>query len=311
MKLSKHQKAILAVTFCTIIWSAAAPLYKWTMQETPPFTLIFFRFFLATLIMLPIVYKRIQIKFEDLYKILLLAVTGITFNIGFYYLGLTLSQSINAPIIASTMPIFLIIGAVIFLHEIPKFKITLGTLVSLIGIIIIIVRHTDDLPLTNFLTGNVYLILSVLSLVVYTLLLKHYRLKYSSTTIIFWMFFLATITFLPGFIFETKTIHSLMTLDFRGSFGIIYGAIFSSILGQFFYNYAVKNLKSDEIGIFAYIGPIVTALVAIPLLHEQITFLYLLGSFFVFLGLFIAEIKLHYHPFHHPLPDDSWLDSGP
>jgi drug/metabolite transporter (DMT)-like permease len=309
MKLSKHQSAIVAITLCTIIWSAASPFFKWSMQETPPFTLLFFRFFVATLIMLPIIRKRIAIKFEDFYKILLLAITGITCNIGLYYLGLSLSQSINAPIFTSTMPIFLVVGSIIFLHEIPKKKIIWGTLISLLGIMIIVLRPTDHLPLYGSVLGNTYFILSVLSLVSYTFLLKKFKLPYAPSTIIFWMFFLAMITFFPPFVFEEIATHSLATLDFRGSFGIMYGAVFSSILGQIFYNYSVNNLKANEIGIFMYLGPIVTALVAIPLLHEQITFEYLLGSVFVFLGLFIAEVKFRYHPFQHHV--DPWLESGP
>ncbi len=311
MRLSKHHLAIVALTLCTIIWGAAGPFFKWAMQDTPPFTLLFFRFCIATLIMIPLAYKQMHIKFEDFYKILLLALTGITFNIGLYYLGLSLSQSINAPIIGSTMPIFLILGAIIFLHEIPKPKVIFGTFISLIGTLIIILRPVDHMPLIKLLTGNSYFILSTLSLVSFTLLLKKFKLPYSSVTIIFWMFLLATIIFFLPFVFEEHATNSLSTLNFRGFFGILYGALFSSIFGQIFYNFAVKSLKSGDIGIFNYLGPIITALVALPLLHEEITFAYLLGSVFVFLGLFIAEIKFHYHFFHRQFNHDPLVESGP
>lgn len=301
MRLSNHKKALLAVAICTLIWSAAAPIFKWSMQTTPPFTLLFFRFLFATIIMFPIVWKNLSINFEDFYRIFLLAITGITFNLGLFYLGLTLSPSINAPIILSTMPMFLIVGAIVFLHEIPKPKVLLGTGVSLIGVLIIILRPFDHLSLASLITGNIYFILSVLSLTCYTLLLKWLKPKYSETTLIFWIFLIATITFFPVFVMSEKTTHSLQHLDFQGDLGIMYGAIFSSILGQIFYNFSVKQLTSAEIGLFTYMGPVITALVAIPLLHEQITFAYLLGAVFVFVGLFIAEVKLKYHPFHHHL----------
>jgi drug/metabolite transporter (DMT)-like permease len=313
MKLSKHQKAILFVSLCTIIWSAAAPIFKWSLQTNPPFTLLFFRFLLATILMLPFVWKKMNIKLEDFYKIFLLAITGITFNIGLCYLGLTLTQSINAPIIASTGPVFLIIGSIIFLGIKPKSKVLLGTIVSLLGVLIIIFRPIDHLSFVGLITGNVYFILSVLSLAIYTILLKWLKPPYSPVTVVFWMFFIATITFFPFFVVEEKATHSLMHLDFQGDFGIIYGAIFSSIFAQIFYNYSVRQLNPAEIGLFTYLGPVVTALVALPLLHEQITFAYLLGAVFVFLGLFIAEVKFKYHPFHQHLTDseDSWLESGP
>src|SRR5216683_979204 len=223
MKLSKHQKALIAVAICTIIWSAAAPIFKWSMQTTPPYTLLFFRFLIATLIMLPLVWKRIGIRFEDFYRIFLLALTGITFNIGLFYLGLSLSPSINAPIIASTMPVLLIIGSIIFLHEIPKPKIILGTIVSLIGVLIIIFRPVDHLSFVGLILGNIYFIVSVLSLASYTILLKWFKPRYSSTTLIFWIFLLATITLFPPFIYELRTTHMPITLTFQGGFGILYG----------------------------------------------------------------------------------------
>jgi drug/metabolite transporter (DMT)-like permease len=311
MKLSKHQKALAAVTLCTVIWSIAAPLFKWSLQTTPPFTLLFLRFLIATLIILPIAWKKINIKFDDFWRLSLLTLTGISINIGLVYFGLSLSPSINAPIISSTMPVYLVIGSIIFLHEIPKKKIIFGTLVSLIGVLIIIFRPVDHLSLKGLITGNVYFILSVLSLASYTLLLKWFKPHYPSTTIVFWIFFIATITFFPFFVHEAKVTHSLAHLDSRGWFGILYGALFSSILAQIFYNFSVKQLNAAEVGLFTYLGPVITALVAIPLLHEQITFAYLLGALFVFLGLFIAEAKFKYHPFHHHLTDieDSWLES--
>jgi len=315
MKLSKHHLAILSIALGTLIWSAASPVFKWSMQDTPPFTIAFFRFLIATLIMFPFMLrnKKIVIRFEDFYKLFILAITGLTMNIGFYYLGLSLSQSINAPIIASTIPIFLIFGAILFLHEKPKPKALYGTLVSLIGICIIIFRPIHHVSLVGSILGNIYLLLSVLSLVSYTILLKKFKLKYHSSTIIFWIFFIASVTFFPAFIFENhkESIHQV--LSFQGSLGILYGAVLSSLLGQVLYNYSVNSLSAGEIGIFIYLEPVMTALVAIPLLHEQITFFYLLGSLFVFLGIFIAEVKLHYQIFHRHLNnvDDSWLESGP
>lgn len=315
MHLSRHHLAILSIAICTIIWSAASPFFKWSMQETPPFTIAFFRFLIATLIMFPFMVRknRLVIHFEDFYKLVILALTGLTFNLGFYYLGLFYSQSINAPIIASMIPIFLIFGSILFLHEKPKKKALYCTVVSLIGVGIIIFRPILHASQNGSVLGNVFLLLSVISLVSYTILLKKFKLKYHASTLIFWIFFIATITFFPAFIFQPHKTSFHEVFSFQGSIGIFYGALLSSLLGQMLYTYSVKRLKTDEIGIFTYLGPVVTALVAIPLLHEQITFSYLLGSLFVFLGLFIAEVKLRYHIFHHHFNnvDDSWLESGP
>lgn len=311
MYLSKRKLAIVAIIINTLIWSAAAPIFKWSLDATPPFTLAFLRFALATLILLPFVIHKLKIRPADFYKLFILASIGITIHISFYYLGLTLAPSINVPIITSMTPLFLIIGGVLFLHEKPKRKVLIGTLVSLIGVLIIVVRPNESTTASSIL-GNLYFVLATLVFVWYTILLKRYNLQYSYATIIFWIFFIGTIAMLPMFLLEAHTTNSLATLNLKGSIGIMYGAIFSSTFGYILYNYAAKYISANEIGIFSYLEPIATALVAIPLLHEEITFTYLLGGIFVFLGIFIAEAKLHYHPFHHfKRINDPPLDSGP
>jgi drug/metabolite transporter (DMT)-like permease len=303
MKLTKHQLGILAIVANTIIWSASSPILKWSLTDIPPFTLAFFRFFIATLILLPFVMHKLKISIDDFYKLLVLSFVGIVTHIAFYFLGLSLAPSINVPIISSTTPVFLIIGALIFLHEKPKRKVMYGTFVSLVGFMIIIIRPLLEHAASGSIVGNIYYVLSTIMLVIYTIMLKRYNLKYSFTTIMFWLFLLGTLSFLPMFLLENNGANPLLQFDFKGTIGIMYGAVLSSVFGYFLYNYAVKYIKAQEIGIFTYLDPFITALVAIPLLGETITFSYLLGSVFVFLGIFIAEGKIYYHPLHklkHP-----------
>ena len=302
MKLTRHQLEGVAIIINTIIWSAASPIFKWALVDIPPFTMAFFRFLIASLILLPFVFNKLKISIDDFYKLLVLSFVGIALHIAFFYLGLSLAPSINVPIISSTTPILLIIGGMFFLHEKPKRKVVSGTLVSLIGFFIIILQPILEQAAVGSIIGNIYYALSVVTLVLYTILLKKYNLKYSYTTIMFWIFLLGALAFFPMFLLENKGGNPLVFFDFRGSIGIFYGAILSSLVGYFLYNYAVRFIKAQEIGIFMYLDPFVTALVALPLLGETITFTYLLGSLFVFLGIFISEGRLHYHPIHNLKP---------
>jgi drug/metabolite transporter (DMT)-like permease len=306
MHFTKYQLAIIAIIANTILWSAASPILKWSLADAPPFALAFFRFLLATIIMFPFVIGKLKIRYEDLKKVFILSLVGITAHISLYYLGLSLAPSINAPIISATTPIFLIIGAIIFLHEKPKKKVLIGTLVSLIGVMIIIIRPLLGHVSVGSFTGNLYYVLATIAIVGYTILLKRYNLRYHFSTLVFWMFLFGTLALFPMYLIEMQS-GLYLHLDFRGSIGIIYGAVFSSTLGYLFYNYGAKYLKAQEIGIFSYLETFITALVAIPLLGEKITFSYLLGALFVFAGIFIAENRLHYHPMHpikHAHPEE-------
>ncbi len=60
----------------------------------------------------------------------------------------------------------------------------------------------------------------------------------------------------------------------------------------------MSRINMQEVGLFTYVDPIIAVLIAIPLLQEYPTVHFFLGSVLVFWGIFIAEKRIHYHPFH-------------
>ncbi len=298
MKLSKRRLAILAMIAGAIIWGAAIPIFKWSMQEIPPFTLATLRFSLAALIILPFAYKKIEIKNTDVLKLLFLGFIGITLHIGLFFVGLRLTSSINVPILNSITPILLILGSVWYLREKLKMKVVLGTIISMIGILLIVIEPLLVTGPDGSILGNIFIILSILCVIIYTLLLKKFAFPYPSITIVFWTLLFGAFLFLPAFFVEAVTLHPFTHMDTKAFIGIFYGAVFSSALAYFFYNFSLEHLKANEIGIFTYIEPFITILIAIPLLGEKIYPVYVIGGLIVFLGICVAETRLHYHPHH-------------
>lgn len=270
------------------------------MQEIPPFTLAFLRFMIAALLILPFIYKKIAIRKSDFFPVLMLAFVGITMHIALFFLGLQLTSSINVPIINAITPIFLMVGSVWYLHEKLKKKVIFGTALSLLGIILIIVEPLLITGPDGSVIGNLMLLLSFSCVVIYTLFLKKLNLPYSTITLVFWTFFLGALLFIPAFLTELVLLQPFPQFDSKALIGISYGAIFSSALAYFCYDFGLTHLKGSEIGIFAYLEPFITVLVAMPLLGEQITPFYVFGAIIVFAGIFITEAHFHYHP-HHPL----------
>ncbi len=93
--------------------------------------------------------------------------------------------------------------------------------------------------------------------------------------------------------------HGFLTgLNIQGVTGIIYGAIGATAIANYLYFYAIKQLPASEVGLFIYLDPIIAIMIAIPLLGELPTPLYIAGAVLVFMGIFIAEGRLPYHPLH-------------
>jgi drug/metabolite transporter (DMT)-like permease len=102
----------------------------------------------------------------------------------------------------------------------------------------------------------------------------------------------------PLVIIETLQHNFINTLSIQGIIGAIYGVLLSTIIGHMLFAYGVRYIRTSEVGIFGYIDPIATVLIAYPLLGEGITISFILGALFVFLGIYLAEGRIHYHPLH-------------
>ena len=295
MSLGKVRLSILFLIIANIIWGAAFPIYKWTLEVLPPFTFAFLRFYLGALIIFPFVYKYLNIKKQDIPNLILLSLVSVTFLIPLLFLGLKLSPSINAPIIISSGPIILIIASIIFLREKVTGKLLLGTFISLAGILAIILRPLLDSGFSGSILGNLFIFLATACGVLQALILKKLTVNNDPRTITFWMFFLGALPLLP-FVFKESQTFSISDLNNQAIIGLVYAVILATALAHFLLVYGIKYIKASEVGIFSYVDPIATIVVAVPLLHETITGTYVLGAILVFLGIFIAEGRLHYHP---------------
>lgn len=298
MRFSKYHFAVLALIGTNIIWGASIPIFRWSLESVTPFTFAFLRFFLATVMLLPFTLHQLKISRHDVISLFVLAIVGFFLHIGLLLVGLSTSSSVNSSVIATAAPIFLIMGSILFYKETVRTRIIVGTVISLLGVCIIILRPIIDVGLDGTITGNILFLLSTIAFVGYTFILKHYVTHLRPVTVTFYLFAFATLIFFPFFLMESSQHQVLQTLNQQALIGIVFGAVFTSIFGYLFYNFGVKYIKASEIGVFLYVDPLVTVLVAIPLLGEKITPAFLLGALFVFVGIYVAERRIHYHPIH-------------
>jgi drug/metabolite transporter (DMT)-like permease len=298
MKVNKTYLAIFALILANSIWGASSPVSKWTLENIQPFTFGFLRFGIAALVLLPFTIHKLKVKKEDWLMLLFISIIGMSFHIAYFFIGLRFASSINAPIIASAAPVFLILGSILFLHEKPKKKVLQGTLISLIGVLIIIFNPILETGLDYSLLGNLFFTVSMILSVVYTLLLKEIAPKYAPLTLTFWIFTITAVSFSPLVLVEAAQHAKLFTLDEKTVIGVAFGALFCSAAAYLLHTYAVKHIATNEVGIFSYVDPLSAIIIAYLLLGEKMTTTFMIGTALVFLGIFLAEGRLHYHPVH-------------
>ncbi len=293
---------IVALISANMMWGAAVPIFKFALTNIPPFTLLFVRFSIASLFFLPLAVKYWQnITVKQLGEIVLAAFFGFSVAVSFLFMGLQKAPSINFPIIASAGPIVLYCLAVFIMKERPHSKILIGSFISLMGVLFIVLSPLIFSSSAAFsgsqIQGNLFFVITMIAHAIYVILTKTVLKKINVFQTTFIMFAIASISYSPFALRELGG-WSFSQLNNAGMFGIIYGTIFSSAIAYCLYHWAIEKIDAQEIGIFTYLDPVTTITVAYLLLGEKPTSYYLLGAILVFFGIFVAEKRIHWHPLH-------------
>lgn len=293
--------AVLALIIANMIWGAAPPIFKLALENIPPFTLAFIRFFGAALIFLPpalVSWKKLSIP--TFLEICFAGFLGVFLHIAFFFLGLERGESINAGIIATAGPLFLFILAVIFLREKPEKKVLKGMIIAFLGVLCVVLSPLfmgEQVGASQDILANLLYVGATICLVLSTVLAKKILKTVNRYQFVMIVFASSSLCFLPVAVYELQT-WSFDMLDGRGILGIFFGLFISSAIAYYLYFWGTSKIKAQEIGIFAYMDPVMTVLVAMPLLGEYPTPVFIFGAFLVFLGIFIAEGRVHWHPLH-------------
>ena len=143
--ISRDKAAYIFLIFATLFWSGnfivgkAASLY-----EIPPFTLNFYRWIFAWLILAPFTLKEIVEKknyiLENIKLIIILGITSITIFNSIVYYSLNFTQVISGVLMISTIPVMIIIFCWLFKIEKTNIYQILGVIFSLSGVVVIITK---------------------------------------------------------------------------------------------------------------------------------------------------------------------------
>jgi len=298
------QKGILALIIANIIWGCASPIFKWSLTNIPPFTLAFWRFFLASIFLGVYLIATKQCAIPTLnkkhwFKLFWYSLTGITLNIIFFFLGLQLTLSLNAPVIASAQPLLIFLVAPFLLDETVTKRKIIGMVVGTIGVAAIVFEPIYYNGLDGNFIGNLYLVLATVFAVLATLTGRRLFHDQNPLVLTFWAFIIGGLSFLPLATFEFGRNPLLyQAIDIKGFTGIAFGSVFSSTIAFSLFAYGLSKISASESSIFTYIDPVAGTILAFFMLHEPITIPFIIGALCIFGGIFIAERRIHYHPFH-------------
>lgn len=296
MVITSNHKAYIFLIFATLFWSGNFIVGKAaSLFDIPPFTLNFYRWFCAWLILAPFTLKEIFEKriyiFENKKLIIVLGITSITLFNSIVYYSLNFTQVITGVLMISTIPVMIIFFSSILKIEKTNFYQVLGVVFSMCGVVIIITKvDVETLLQLNFNKGDLWMTVAMFSWALYSTLLKSKKLALSQISLLQVIITAGLIFLLPIYLIE-GSLGYRPNLDMPFLFTLAFVVIFPGLSSFIFWIKGISIIGANRSGIFLHLMPIFSTLMAIVIFKEKFMFYHLIGAIFIIIGLLLSNKK--------------------
>ena len=296
--MKKNNKlAYFILILTTVFWSGNFIIGKAaSIYQIPPFSLNFYRWFFAGLILLPFTYREIVERkkyiFNNIGFFIILGVSSITIFNSIVYYSLYYTQVISGILMISTIPVWIIfISSILKIEKTNIFQI-IGVILSLTGVIFIITKADLNLIKNlDFNKGDLSMVVAMFSWAIYSALLKSRKYKISQFSLLEVVIICGLIFLIPIYFIE-MSLGNQITLDKPFLLILAYVVIFPGLVAFFFWIKGISIIGANRAGIFLHLMPIIGAIMAMIIFNEKFMFYHILGAIFIIIGITLSNKKI-------------------
>lgn len=296
-----HPWAGAALILAATLGSLGPILGKFALWQFEPLFIVTLRFGLALMILIPLAVfsKNIQIKKQDAFLIMSISLLGAG-NFVFFTVGLEFTTAIMTQISYLLTPVLVLALSSIFLKLKPTYKQIIGVLLGILGAGLVLTKTFLDQSgftgqsLGSF-KGNLIILLAVFSWSVYLILSKKASRQYSAliltTATAITTFFLSLV-----FVIKDSQIHwqALINAGAINILSVIGLALVNSVLMLFLYQWGNKHGTAFAAASVVYFSVLATAVMAIPLFGEKLSFFLLICAGLIFTSVYLTVVQPAY-----------------
>ena len=293
--MNSRALALLAAFGATTIYGLNHTIAKVVMPHyIGPFGFIMLRVVGASVLFwtISLFVPKETIERKDYLRIAGAAFLGMCINMLMFFKGLQLSTPINSGVIVTLTPIIILILSAFFLKEkLTLFKF-LGIVLGFTGAIILILygNTTQVLNAPNIPWGNTMLLITATSFGAYLVMVKSLTKKYSTITLMKWMFLIGIFYTFPVTYSEFSEV-SWTTLPFEAIWRMGFVVVGTTFMTYMLNVYALKTLPPTAIGAFTYLQPLITILYAVITGNDILDGVKILACLLVFVGVYLVSKK--------------------
>ena len=293
---SKDQQAYLFLILTTLFWAGNFIVGEQASRfDIPPFTLNFYRWTFAWLILAPFTIKEIIEKkdhiIENIKLIIVLGITSITIFNSIVYYSLNFTQVISGVLMISTIPVMIIVFCWILKIEKSNVYQILGVIFSLFGVIVIITKADLIILLNlNFNKGDLWMVVAMFSWAMYSALLRKKKLEISQLSLLQIIISAGLVFLFPAYLIELSLGHKT-SIHLPFILILTYVVLFPGLASFIFWIKGISIIGSNRAGIFLHLIPIFSTIMAIIILKEKFMFYHLIGALLIVTGIILSSKK--------------------
>ena len=284
--MSSTLKSYISILLVCLFWGFSFISTKICLQWFTPFSLAFFRFLIASIILffaLKLTEKDIKIDKSDIMRFILCGFSGVFLYFAFENLAIEMLSASLAAIFLALLPAFAIFADYLILKEpFTKSKI-MSVCLSIIGAALVAGFNMDGSE--NMILGIVLIILSVVSWIVFSYLAVPLQSKYSPLKATFYQSVFGTVFFLISLPFSLPNFEGFNVV---GVLNILFLGVICSAVCYLFYNYAIKHISIVICSIFINLMPIITIVASMFILSEKINLMQAFGALLIIGSVFLV-----------------------
>jgi drug/metabolite transporter (DMT)-like permease len=285
-------QAFLLLAAANLLWSGNWIAGRALRDTFDPVTLNFWRWLVAAAVLAPFALGSLRGKGALLRRhagiLLLLAFTGVAAFHGLVYLGLRSTTAVNAVLLNSSMPLFMLLCSWAIERERASPRQVAGMLVSLAGILWILSRgEPASLLRLELHGGDAWILLAMPVWGVYSVLLKRRPPQLGGLALLFVISVAGVLMLAPA--------AALLALQApprwpgeAAAAGVLYIALGASVLAYVCWNRGVAVVGANAAGFTVHLLPAFGTVLAILILGESFATFHAAGIAVILAGVVLA-----------------------
>jgi drug/metabolite transporter (DMT)-like permease len=291
----RRTKAIFALLLVCFLWGTTWVAAKEGVKHMPALQMAGLRQLFAGLcyVIFFIIKGAKFPRGKEWIPVIILSILNFALSNGLSNWGVQHISAGLGAIIAAIFPLWLvIIGLFSSRRKIPSMAIV-GLLLGFAGVCIIFYEHLHDFFNADFRFGIFLSLIATITWALATLYTKQTAANFNPYfSLGLQMLLSGTFLLLLTKATDSPSVKSFLPLQdipLRSWLTIIYLVIFSSVIAFAAYLYALQNLPTEQVSIYAYINPLVAVLLGSLLFNERIGIFLTIGGAVTLTGVYLVN----------------------